>query len=266
MTLARRLANVEATLSPTELILHWLDEAHAFGSIDAYVRWQLTEASLDPPLDRLAREAVTGARASLRGKGADAVDAAVRQALRETVFRFELVMRIIVTTHELLEREFLLGAILAGQLAMLASSDELQVDRERTPRERLQQCRDLTLAQVDELEAARQARETVEVRYLAGHPALFPDALAEWEEQLASARRLTAVAVRLAELDGIPLPEPPDSEAVAARAAQLGADLVEPAKATALEKLGEGERAFGIATGWVRGKLPRGVPPEATTR
>ena len=29
------------------------------------------------------------------------------------------------------------------------------------------------------------------------------------------------------------------------------ADLVEPAKATALEKLGEGERALGIATGWL---------------
>jgi hypothetical protein len=32
-------------------------------------------------------------------------------------------------------------------------------------------------------------------------------------------------------------------------------DLVEPAKVEALDKLGEGERALGIAAGWVRGKL-----------
>ena len=33
------------------------------------------------------------------------------------------------------------------------------------------------------------------------------------------------------------------------------ADLVEPAKADALEKLGEGQRAFGIATGWLRSRI-----------
>ena len=41
------------------------------------------------------------------------------------------------------------------------------------------------------------------------------------------------------------------------------ADLVEPAKAEALDKLGEGERALDIAAGWVRGKVvmtPAPVP------
>jgi hypothetical protein len=32
-------------------------------------------------------------------------------------------------------------------------------------------------------------------------------------------------------------------------------DLVEPAKADALEKLGEGRQALGIAAAWVRAKL-----------
>jgi hypothetical protein len=32
-------------------------------------------------------------------------------------------------------------------------------------------------------------------------------------------------------------------------------DLVEPAKADALEKLGEGRQALGIASDWVRTKL-----------
>jgi hypothetical protein len=37
------------------------------------------------------------------------------------------------------------------------------------------------------------------------------------------------------------------------------ADLVEPAKSTALEKLGEGRRAFGIANASVRTKLASNV-------
>ena len=105
MTLVRRLAAIETALTPTQLILRWLDEAHAFGDLESYLRSQLAEPSVEGPLDRLAHEAVSGARASLRGKRPEIVDAAVASALRETVFRFDLVLRILVTTHELLERE-----------------------------------------------------------------------------------------------------------------------------------------------------------------
>jgi hypothetical protein len=31
MTLARRVDAVETSLTPTQLVLRWLDEAHAFG-------------------------------------------------------------------------------------------------------------------------------------------------------------------------------------------------------------------------------------------
>jgi len=48
----------------------------------------------------------------MRGKRPELVDAAVRSALRETVFRFELILRINVTAHELLDREVLIDAAL----------------------------------------------------------------------------------------------------------------------------------------------------------
>ncbi len=54
------------------------------------------------------------------------------------------------------------------------------------------------------------------------------------------------MAVRLAELDGVPPAVPRDPEALSQRTAELVADLVEPAKATALEKLGEGRQALGV--------------------
>lgn len=90
---------------------------------------------------------------------------------------------------------------------------------------------------------------------MGGHPALFPDDLRAWAEQVRSTQRLATLAVGVAEHDGIPPPAPPDDETLAARTVQLVADLVEPAKATALEKVGESQRALSIATAWVRGTL-----------
>jgi len=63
------------------------------------------------------------------------------------------------------------------------------------------------------------------------------------------------MAVRVAEFDGVPAAVPPDPEALSRRTTELVADLVEPAKSDALEKLGEGDRALGIANAWVRTKL-----------
>ena len=255
MTLTRRIAAVETALTPTQLVLRWLDEAHAFGDLESYVRSQLAEPSLEGPLDRLAREAASGARASLRAKRPEIVDAAVASALRETVFRFDLVMRILVTTHDLLEREGLIEAALSAHLALLTSEGRATRRRDPTYQERFATRRDLLTFRVSELRAAQEARVTVEARYLAGHTALFPDAVKAWVEQLRNSATLADVACRLAELDGVPPAEPADPDAVSARAAELVADLVEPAKATALEKLGEGEQSLAIATAWLRPKL-----------
>jgi hypothetical protein len=46
----------------------------------------------------------------------------------------------------------------------------------------------------------------------------------------------------LAELDGLPPVAPTDPDALAAKGAVLLADLAEPARVTALEKLDEGRR------------------------
>ena len=73
--------------------------------------------------------------------------------------------------------------------------------------------------------------------------------------QLTNTETLTGVACRLAELDGVPPAEPPGLDAAAARVTELVADLVEPAKTTALEKLDEGRQALATATGWLRAKF-----------
>jgi hypothetical protein len=255
MTLKRRLDAVETSLSPTQLVLRWLAEAHAFGDVEPYVASLLAHDHPVAPLDRLAREAVQGVRTAMRGKRPEIVDAAVRSALRETVFRYELVMKINVTAHELIDREALLDAALSAQVALLVSQDAESRRADPTYAERFATRRDLLAFRLGELRAAGEARSIVEKRYLDGHAALFPAVAAAWDDQVRDTEALADAAVRLASFAGVSAAMAPEPEALSARTTELVADLVEPAKAEALEKLGEAPRALDIAAGWVRGKL-----------
>jgi hypothetical protein len=91
---------------------------------------------------------------------------------------------------------------------------------------------------VGELGAAGDARAIVEARYLDGHAAPFADAVTAREAQVTSTAALADLAARLAEFHGLEPAEPQDADTRAARAAELVVDLVEPAKVSALEKLG----------------------------
>lgn len=168
-------------------------------------------------------------------------------------------MRINVSAHELLEREALIDAALVAHIALLAGTDK----RDATTVEGLATRHDLALVRVSELCAAQEARSIVEGRYLDGHEALFPDAAQAWDEQVKSSEAIADAVVRLVELDGAAAEG--DSETMPRRTTEFVADLVEPAKAAALDKLDEGQRALGIATGWLRSKLAS-AGPETPTR
>lgn len=271
MTVARRLTTLELTLTPTQRVVAWLDEAHAFGSLNAYVESLLDQPADSFPINRLARETVNATRAGLRGKPPEVVDPAVRRSLRDTIFRFDLAMRINVIGHEMIDRELLLYLVFAGQLALLSSDDRRERRAEVAHLDRLAQCRDLATQRVVELLAAQEARSMAEQRFLDGHPTLFPEGLRLWEERLHEAQTLAVMADRLAELDGAQPAQPWNPDAVLERAETLFLDLVEPARVTTLEKLDEGRQALAIATGWLRSTASRRVaakrvetPDEAT--
>jgi hypothetical protein len=231
MTLDRRLDKLEEALSPTQLVLRWLAEAHAYGDVPAYVASLLASDPPVAPLDRLAREAVHGARTANRGKRPEVVEAAVRSALRETVFRYELVLRINVVAHDLVDREGLIDMALSARVALVTNQEE----REPKDLEWLGQLRDLLLSRVGELHATAEARTLVQERYLDGHSALFPDVASAWEEHLRGTQLIADMAVRLAELDGVAPAVAPDPDALSGRTAQVVADLVEPATTEALD-------------------------------
>jgi hypothetical protein len=253
MTTERRISAIEGALTPTELIVAWLTEAHAHGGVDAMVRASLAEEDYDPPINRLGHAASDGARARMKGKPRDEINRASDQAVREMLFRFHLVMRIITVCHDILERELLLTALFSTRIALLAREPEDGWDPDHL--KEVEQLRDLISLSRRGFKAVGAAGEEVERRYLAGHPALFPDDAARWTEQAMTSQMLEASVIGLAELDGVPEALLPPPEAFAARVAGYVADFVEPAKVAALEDLDEGHQALGIATSWLRGKM-----------
>jgi hypothetical protein len=187
----------------------------------------------------------------MKGKPREEIDRASDQAVRETLFRFHLVMRIITVCHDMLERELLLTALFSTRMTLLAREDDMNPDHAHE----VEQLRDLISLSLRGFRAVGAARDEVERRYLAGHPALFPDDTDRWVGQLATSETLEVTAVRLAGVEGLPAALQPPQEAFAATVAGHVADFVEPAKVAALEVLDEGYQALRIATGWLRGKL-----------
>jgi hypothetical protein len=164
------------------------------GTGSAYVDSLLDQSADAFPINRLAREAAMATRTALRTKPREVANPAVRKALHETVFRFDLVMRINVIAHEMVDREGLLYMVFAGQLALLASEDRKEQVADPAHGRRLALCREFTAGRVTELLAAQAARSIVEGRYLDGHRALFPDAVVAWTARLQEAESLAVMA------------------------------------------------------------------------
>src|SRR5712691_7324334 len=103
-TAERRLSALEANLRPTDRVQGWLAEVHQYGTFKAYFA-SIVAAGIDGlPLDRLARETKDAAEAQVRGLPRDERDRAVRSAILATVFRFQLVLRIVELTDRVQER------------------------------------------------------------------------------------------------------------------------------------------------------------------
>lgn len=258
MTVASRLAAVEAQLSPTELVLRWLAEAHAYDDIGSYSASLLDADPAAYPMDRLAREAKEGAIARTHGRPRSDADGAVRAAIIATLVRVQIVLRINVLAQDFVDREVLVQAALAAYLGLAIESRASPTgDRASIG---VVRCRDLLLGRVTELHAIETARAQVEARFLNGSPALFPAGQRAWEEQRTQSETMAVIALRLAELDGCDPPVPEDAAAVDAAVAQLVADHVEPARSTAYNEFGDGRRAVAVATRWLRHKLTADGP------
>jgi hypothetical protein len=251
---ARRLASVEAALTPTQLVLRWLEEIHRYGDMPSYMQSLIDLPIGDLPMDRLCREAKESATTRSRGRPSAEIDKAIRRSLVETLFRGQLVLGINVRSQDFLDREGLIYGALVSQVAIAAATPDAPV--EAAPLARLVQARDLLIGRVTELRAFEVSRTRVEARYLDGVAADFPAACGAWNRQRRDSEEAAVLAIRLCELDGGPPPPDEDPTAFEERITSLAADLVEPAKSKAYNELGDGGRAQAIAVAWLRESPP----------
>lgn len=101
MAAKRRLAKVEGSLSAFETTLLWLEEAHAFGSLPAYVAWLIDQPIAAAPLVRVAEAAEDAVIRAMPRKSEEARAPAIRTAVRDAAFRVELVIGLNRAAQEL---------------------------------------------------------------------------------------------------------------------------------------------------------------------
>jgi hypothetical protein len=213
------------------------------------------------------QQARAAAVAVLRGQPREAVLEAAHQAVRDAIFLVELVLRLNSVASETIRIEGLRYAALFWEMRALAAEAELaRRSRSRGDRsassfvERWQAWCAATAALLTALYAAEEARALLERRYLDRHPALFPDATADWQRLRESIERLAGLggALRLLiegrgraprSADILPLDIGLDALRSGARttAPAVAARLIDEARAAALDILGDTEGVSSIA-------------------
>jgi hypothetical protein len=285
VTAERRLAKLEGALPPKAATLLWLAEAHQFGSLPAYVDWLIDQPISAAPLERVPKQARAAAVAALRGQPREVVREAAHQAVRDAIFLVDLVLRLNSVATETIRIEELRYAALFWEMRAISAEAQLaRRNRSRADRsasslvERWHAWCTATAALLTGLYAAEEARLLLERRYLESHPALFPDATADWERLRESEERLAGLgdalrplirgrrrAPRSAEI------EPPGLDlgglrsAARTQAPAVASRLVDEARAAALDILGDTEGATSIAARRLRAAVSDDAGPQATT-
>ncbi len=260
MTARRRLARLEGALSPRAATLLWLEEAHRFPTLPAYVAWLVDQPAEAAPLCRVPEQAETAVRVAMRGEPREAVRGAMRQAVRDAVFLVELVIRLNLAAEEATRLEGLRYAALFWEMRAIAAEAELEQRNEgpegrRSIARRWAAWRAAVTDWLTNLYAANEARLLLERRYLDGRSVLFPDLGRDWDTLRQTAERLAGLGDSLGvQRDSTASRrERPIRDlgalrtAARSRAAAQAGTLADTARAAALDFLGDTEGAAAIA-------------------
>jgi hypothetical protein len=255
VTAARRVAALEASLQPADLVRHVLAEALAFGSLEDYTGFMIGQPEEAAPLSRIAIGTETAVRASMKGQPRELIEDAVRRAVGDGIFAFILVLRINEVAFEIAKLEglrasaafFWMGASFSGPDEEDLEPAEWAEHKEKQA-SAWQSWRAVVAGLVATLTVEEDARAELEARYLGGQASLFADAETEWSKFAELVDSLWSLSEKLVPLtpaeehrankDGGPLFD----ERVRARARKLADD----ARISTFDRLGEPARALVI--------------------
>lgn len=160
-----RLDKIQDSLTPTQAVVLWMDEAHQFPSITTYAETLLDKPEPVHPLNRMIRQVETSALKATKGMPRVVKDRAVERAIRDVTFLFYVHNG----ANEKFQQEW---RALHLEVASLISGSS----RRRKQRRGQEHWWDLAANTLVELYSYREAMEILSRTYFAEHPVLFPAA------------------------------------------------------------------------------------------
>ena len=268
----RRVAKLEGSLYPREVVLAWLAEAQQFPTIDAQARSIADQPIEAAPLSVISAHVEAAVREAMKGRPRDDVTAAIRRAVGDAVSLFCLVLVLNAQAHETARVEGLraaavfwwMSALLGGPPAPATTDEDVQ---ERHDAWRL--WRSVVDRITTDVRVETEARGSLERRYLAGHDVLFADTATAWAGHVDLVARLGGMAevIEGAEPAKPTRRKPGRRGSGAAFEAQVegrASHLADDARVRAYELLGQRERAVAIMERRLKAEPPPELPGSAT--
>jgi hypothetical protein len=266
MTARRRLDRLEHSLGPKEAILRWLEEAHRFQSIVDYARATIDLPESAQPSIRITEQVEAAIRRTRRGRSDGELERAVRRAIGDAVFLFELVFILNQTAADFAHLAVLRSLALGGHLHHLVTdplSEDLAVRRADPEAARRidtawRTWRASTEELVRDVRIEQAARSALDETYFAGRSVLFADVAEDWTQLRDQADRLDSVVETLREPFrtragfGLRRVLPAKPGVIAGRGRSRAAELADEARIAAFEILGDRGRAIAIAESRLR--------------
>jgi hypothetical protein len=166
--LRQRLDRLDASLTPTQAVLRWLEEAHQHGSFAAYARWLCDQPASAHPMARLPRQVRRPIEQAMRGAQREDVGTAVRRVQRDVTFLYRLVLTL---NSRVLENER------AASLGFLWLLERFRgrVARAAPSRDTVARWKDAAQEEAGRVYALAAGHQVLAQRYFEGHPVLFPE-------------------------------------------------------------------------------------------
>jgi hypothetical protein len=163
----RRLDKVEARLSPQQAMLLWMQEAHQYGTVQAYSASFKDLPFARYPLVVLPKQVSEAVRATMPKAKPEAVRRAERNAVREVAFLLFLV-------HEFNMRLWGDWRAMGLQLALVATELKSLMQDDAAPEAQYEEARQRAIDAVAELLQWQIAIDQVAGRYFGGTSPIFP--------------------------------------------------------------------------------------------
>jgi hypothetical protein len=255
VTTKRQVAALEGSLDPLAVVLRVIAEAHEYASLDAYARAIAEQPVEIAPLTRISKEIESSVRTTMKGKPRDDVEATVRRAVGDGVFRYILFIRVNTAALEIAEREGLraaacfywMGCLLGGpregdlEPAAWKEHQKEQAECWRSWRGVVASILLLSLEEED-------AREQLEARYLGGRTALLAETKSDWDRFAEQIDRLWSISEK-----DVPLSQDEekrisnlDLASLDQRVAERARHIADDARIATFERLGENSLAVAI--------------------